>query len=163
MSHESCFSNIKTVLVVISSKAMTLDLSALRNYITHAYPGTAVFFISTSGDPIGVEAPSKVDLLIDFTPPHARQSWFFAYRLRKQARSAVGRNSGRFYRMRNYDRVYDEFNESIKKTLPIDYLEQEAWAQRKVLELAGVPVIRQGGVGQDRGKDIALELPPMQK
>ena len=161
MSHETLFENIRTVLVVISSKAMAFDLSALRNFITHAYPGTAVFFMSTSGDPIGVDSPSKVDLLIDFTPPGARQSMFFSFRLRKQARFAVGRNSGKFYRRKNFDRVYDEADQTIKRSLPSDYLEQEAWAQRKVLELAGVPVVRQGGVGQDRSKEIALELPPL--
>jgi hypothetical protein len=155
------FENVKTVLVVLSSQAQAFDMPALRNFITHAYAGTAVFFYSTSGDAMGAEAPSQVDLVIDFTPPNARQARFFAYSMKKRSRFTVGRNVGWFYRRKNFDRVYDEKDSAIASATPTDYIQKETWAQRNVLELAGVPVIRQGGVGQDRGKDIALDLPPL--
>lgn len=154
------FEQVKTVLVVLSSRALAFDMPALRNLITHAYPGAAVFFISTSGDSVGVVGPHRVDLVIDMTEPGAHQSLFFAPKIRSRARYVVGRNAGRFYRRTKYDRVYDE---KTDPQLPSDYLEQERWAQRKVLELAGVPVIRQGGVTQDRSKEIALELPPLRQ
>lgn len=156
----NAFQNVNTVLVVLSSRGLCFDMPALRNLITHAYPGTAVFFISTSGDSVGGEAPRRVDLAIDMTEPGAHQSMFFAPKLRSRARSIVGRNTGWFYRRKKFDRVYDQ---SQDREAPKDYLEQERWAQRKVLELAGVPVIRQGGVTQDRSKDIALELPPLRQ
>jgi len=158
------FENVKTVLVVLSSRALSFDMPGLRNLITHAYPGAAVFFISTSGDPVGVEGPHRVDLAIDMTEPGAHQGWFFAPKIRSRARNVVGRNAGRFYRRKKYDRVYDEVADAkTDSQFPKDYLEQERWAQRKVLELAGVPVIRQGGVTQDRSKEIALELPPLRQ
>ena len=154
------FQNVKTVLVVLSSRGLSFDIPALRSLITHAYPGTAVFFISTNGDAVGGEAPQKVDLAIDMTEPKAFQSIFFSIRLRSRARHVVGRNAGRFYRRKKYDRVYDQ---SVDHDGPKDYLDSERWAQRKVLEIAGVPVIRQGGVTQDRSKEIALELPPLRQ
>ena len=156
----NAFEKVKTVLVVLSSRALAFDMPALRNLITHAYPGAAVFFISTSGDPVGVEGPHRVDLVIDMTEPGAHQGLFFAPKIRGRARYVVGRNAGRFYRRSKYDRVYDE---KADPQLPTDYLDRERWAQRKVLELAGVPVIRQGGVTQDRSKEIALELPPLRQ
>ena len=157
------FENVKTVLVVLSSQAQAFDMPALRNLITHAYAGTAVFFYSTSGQAMGAEPPSHVDLVIDFTPPQARQARFFAYNMKNRSRFTVGRNTGWFYRRKRYDRVFDERNPKISHAAPTDYIQKETWAQRSVLELAGVPVIRQGGVVQDRGKDIALELPPLQQ
>jgi hypothetical protein len=156
----SAFQNVKTVLVVLSSRGLAFDMPALRNLITHAYPGAAVFFISTSGDAVGVEGPNRVDLAIDMTEPGAHQSMFFAMKIRGRAKNVVGRMAGRFYRRSKYDRVYDAKTDS---EIPKDYLESERWAQRKVLELAGVPVIRQGGVTQDRSKEIALELPPLRQ
>jgi hypothetical protein len=156
----SSIQNVKTVLVVLSSKALAFDMPALRNLITHAYPGSAVFFISTSGDPVGVEGPHRVDLVIDMTPPAAHQSPFFALKMRGRGKTVIGRETGSFFRRWKYDRI---FNEKSETNAPVDYLERERWAQRMVLELAGVPVIRQGGVTQDRSKEIALELPPMRQ
>ncbi len=156
---QPCFTNVKSVLVVISSKAMLFDPSALRNLISHEYPGAVVFFVSASGKPMGVKGPGHVDLIIDFTEPGARQSLFFARKLRSRGTYVVGRNSGWFVRRKKYDRVYDEVSD---RTLPSDYMERERVAQRKVLELAGIPVVKQGGVTPDRSKEIALTLPPMQ-
>lgn len=153
----SIFSNVKSVLVVLSSRAMLFDQSGLRNLIGHAYPGAAVFFISTSGDPVGVEGPRKVDLALDFTEPGARQSFFFAAKMRGRASHVVGR-TGSFFRKR-YDRVFDEKADS---SLPRDYLERERAIQRHLLELAGISVVKQGGVTLDSSKDIASQLPPLQ-
>jgi hypothetical protein len=153
------FEGVKSVLVVLSSRAMAFDQAALRNHIHLAYPGTAVFFVSVSGDPVGVAAPGKVDLVIDFTEPKARQPILFAARMRSRGRFVVGRKAGLFVRKARYDRVYDQDSDSL---VPRDYLDSESWAQRKVLELAGVPVRRQGGVTLDLGREIASHLPPMQ-
>ena len=79
--------------------------------------------------------------------------------MRKAAKYAVGRAAGWYYRKSKYDRVYDEAKDAFHDETPKDYLAREAWVQRRVLELAGVHLVRQGGVGQDRSKDIALELP----
>ena len=155
---EPAFNEIKSVLVVLSSKAMTFDPSALRNLISHAYPGAAVFFISVSGDPVGVAAPHKIDLVIDFTEPKARQSFWFPRRMRSRGRFVVGRKVG-FRRSFRYDRVFDV---SADPGVPRDYLDAERWAQRKVLELAGVPIKRHGGVTEDLSKEIAQTLPPLQ-
>ncbi len=160
MSHSlHPFEGVKLVLVVLSSRAMAFDQAALRNLIHHAYPGSAVFFVSVSGDPVGVKAPSQVDLVIDFTEPKARQSIWFAPRMRAQGRFVVGRVKGFFFRKSRYDRTYDQSTDAL---VPSDYLESERWAQKKVLELSGVPVSRQGGVTLDLGKDIASSLPPLQ-
>jgi hypothetical protein len=149
------FQGIKNVLVVFSSRSQAFDEPALENFVSHAYPGAKVFFKSTSGQVIGKKPPAKVDLLIDFTQPGARQSLFFPFKMRRKVRFAIGRKAGIYFRTSLYDRIYDEKNDSSK---PKDYLLGESWAQKKVLELAGVPVIRQGGVKPDRSKDIALEL-----
>jgi hypothetical protein len=160
MKHEeqnnsvAAFQGIKNVLVVFSSLAQSFDEAALENLIHHAYPGSKVFFVSTSGHAIGPNAPGKVDLLIDFTQPGARQSFLFALKMRKKTRYAIGRKAGIYFRTSLYDRIYDEKNDTDK---PKDYLIGETWAQRKVLELAGVPVVRQGGVTPDRSKEIAFE------
>lgn len=148
------FQGIKNVLVVFSSRSQAFDEAALENFIKHAYPGSKVFFKSTSGQVIGKKPPTKVDLLIDFTQPGARQKFLFPLKLRKKARFAIGRKAGFYFRSKLYDRIYDEKSDSLK---PKDYLGGEVWAQKKVLELAGVPVIRQGGVTPDRSKDIAFE------
>ena len=159
MAHASPFENVRSVLVVLSSKSQAFDQSALRNLITHAYPGAAVFFISTSGDAVGTEGPNHVDLVIDFTQPGARQGFFFASSLKKRAKHTVGRNTGWFFRRKYFDRIYTDASDSA---MPKDYLEMERWAQKKVLELAGVPVVMQGGLTPDRSKEIALDLPPLQ-
>lgn len=153
------FSNVKSVLVVLSSRALAFDQSGLRNLITHSYPGAAVFFVSTSGDSVGVEGPTRVDLILDFTEPGARQSPFFAYRMRARGKHVVGRNAGWFYRRKKYDRIFDELQVAER---PKDYLESERFAQRKMLELAGIEVIRQGGVTPDLSHEIASKLPPLQ-
>ncbi len=145
------FTGVKSVLVVLSSKAMSFDQGGLRNLITHAYPGSAVFFISTSGDPVGVAGPEQVDLVIDFTAPGSRQNPFFASRMRSRGRHVVGRKSGWFYRASRYDRIYDERKD---RSVPVDYLDSEAHAQRSVLALAGVALVRHGGTTPDRSKDI---------
>jgi len=149
------FQGIKNVLVVFSSRAQSFDEAALDNFIKHAYPGANVFFISTSGHLIGPKAPGKVDMVIDFTQPGARQKFLFPLSMRQKARYAIGRKAGIYFRSKLYDRIYDEKNDPSK---PKDYLEGETWAQRKVLELAGVSVVRHGGVTPDRSKEIALEL-----
>jgi hypothetical protein len=160
MSHaQAPFSGVKTILVVLSSRAMAFDQSGLQNLITHAYPGAVVFFISVSGDPVGVGAPSKIDLVIDFTEAGARQSVRFALRMRRLGKFVVGRKTGWFYRASRYDRVYDA---GADRNCPRDYLEGEAWAQKRVLELAGIEVVRHGGVTRDLSKEIASTLPPMQ-
>ena len=156
-SSPSIFPSVKSVLVVLSSRAMLFDQSGLRNLISYAYPGAAVFFISTSGDPVGVEGPRKVDLLVDFTEPGARQSFLFAFKMRGLASHTVGRK-GSYFRKR-YDRIFDE---KADAGLPRDYLERERVIQRKLLELAGISVVKQGGVTLDSSKDIASQLPPLQ-
>lgn len=148
-------SDVKSVLVVLSSGAQAFDLSGLRKLVTIAFPGAAVFFISTSGDPVGVEGPYQVDLVIDFTKPHARQALFFAKKMRKRGRIVVGRAAGWFYRRKRYDRIFEELSHADR---PVDFNDAEAWAQRKTLELAGVPIVHQGGVTPDRSKEIAQEL-----
>jgi hypothetical protein len=152
------FAHVQSVLVVLSSRALAFDQSGLRKLITYTYPGAAVFFVSTSGDPVGVEGPHKVDLILDFSEPGARQGFFFASKMRSRAKHAVGRHTGWFFRKKKYDRVYDEKNDAAR---PVDYLESERWTQKKVLELAGVRVVQQGGLTPDRSKEIASELPPL--
>jgi hypothetical protein len=137
---------------------MVLDIEAIRQKVLLTYPDSAVFFLTTRGRPMGAEVPDAVDLLIDFTGPRQRQGWFFAKGVRRKARVAVGRNAGLF-RSRIYDRVFDEKVKGV--TLPHDLLARERMVQRKVLELAGVAVAQQGEALADRGKTIALDLPPM--
>ena len=149
------FQGIKNVLVVFSSRAQAFDEASLVSLINHAYPGAKIFFVSTSGQAIGAKATARIDLVIDFTQPGARQSFLFPFFMRKKSRFAIGRNAGFYFRSKMYDRVYHDKKDPLK---PTDYLDSERWAQKKVLELAGVPVIRQGGVTPDRSKDIALEL-----
>jgi hypothetical protein len=153
------FSNIKSVLVVLSSRSMAFDLSGLRNFISHSYPGSAVFFITTSGDSLGVTGPRQVDLVIDFTRPGSRQPLFFASRMKRHSRFSVGRGKKGGFGRGTYHRLFDEMADA---SLPTDYLDRERVIQRKVLELAGVEIVRQGGVTEDLSKDIALKLPPMQ-
>jgi hypothetical protein len=79
--------------------------------------------------------------------------------MRRTGKYVVGRKRGLFQRIARYDRVYDQASD---REAPKDYLGGEQWAQRKVLELAGVQVVRQGGVTLDLGKEIASSLPPLQ-
>ncbi len=153
------FKGVKTILVVLSAKAMVYDTESLRQKILLVYPDAAIFFLTTLGKPIGSSAPRRVDLLIDFTGPGQRQGWFYALGLRGRARICVGRNAGLF-RKRRYDRVVDE---KARKDLPGEMLARERVVQREVLQLAGVPMALTGEVPPDRGKQIALELPPMKR
>lgn len=151
---------VKMVLVVLSSRGMTFDCSSLQNQILSAYPDALVFFQSTSGKAMGATPPSRVDLLIDFTGPRQRQGWFYARKLKRSCRVAVGRNAGLF-RKGLYDRIFDEFDPKWK--LPVDLLERERFAQKKVLELAGIGVIRPSETPKDRGKIVPLDLPGYKK
>ncbi len=154
--------NVRTVLVVLSSRAMVYDVEALRQKVVLAYPGAAVFFRTTKGRPVGATCPPHVDLLIDLTGPRQRQNWFYALGLRRMARVAVGRNAGLF-RKRVYDpdRIFDEKSPAIAKQLPEDLLARERFVQRQVLALAGVPLAQHGDATPDLGKSIALALPPL--
>jgi hypothetical protein len=149
---------VRTVLVVISAKGMVYDVESLRQKILLSYADAAVFFMTTLGKPVGAAAPQHVDLLVDFTGPGQRQGLFYAKKLRRMARVAVGRNAGLF-RKRIYDRVYDEKEKS--GSLPAEILQRERVVQREVLSLAGVAFVQAGDTPPDRGKSIALELPPM--
>ena len=121
----AAFKDIKSVLVVLSSAAQGFDMAAFRKLITHAYPGAAVFFISISGDAVGVEGPNKVDLVIDFTQPGARQRMGFARSMRSRGRHVVGRNAGWFVRRKSYYRVFDEKKDAGR---PKDFNDFEVWA-----------------------------------
>jgi hypothetical protein len=111
------------------------------------------------GKPIGPTAPQQVDLLIDFTGPGQRQGWFYARKLRRMARVAVGRNAGLF-RKKIYDRVFDENQDP---SVPQEMLKKERFVQKKVLNLAGVSFVQTSETPPDRGKSIALELPAMRR
>ncbi|MBI2712792.1 MAG: hypothetical protein HYX41_08070 [Bdellovibrio sp.] len=152
-------SGVKFVLIVLSARGIVFDQEALRQKVMLSYPDAAVFFQTTYGQAVGLEAPSRVDLLIDFTGPGQRQRWFFSRSLRKKARFAVGRNAGMF-RRRIYDRIFDE---SVESGIPTELLERERYVQKKVLSLAGVAMVPAGETPPDRGKTIALELPRMKK
>jgi hypothetical protein len=151
---------VRTVLVVLSSRGMVFDTESLREKILLSYPQAAVFFLNTLGKPKGPAAPRQIDLLIDFTGPGQRQSLFLAKKLRRMARVTVGRNAG-FFRKKIYDRVFDEKAQAA--TLPKERLQLERVVQRALLEMAGIPVVQAGPTLADLGKSIALSLPPMQK
>ena len=164
------FENVRTVLVMLSAQGMVYDIEALRQKILMTYRDAAIFFVGTAGKRIGVQSPQKVDLLIDFTGSGQRQGFFAARRLRAMARCAVGRNAG-FFRRRIYDRVVDEkvderkdekadeMPSALKRLNP--WHSREELIQKQVLALAGVPMIAASDVTPDRGKIIALELPPL--
>ena len=109
---------------------------------------------------MGVPSPKQVDLLIDFTGPGQRSSWFYAIKLFRMTRFAVGRNAG-FFRSRLYHRIYDEKRPAAE--LPTDLVEHERVVQKELLALAGVAFVPAGDTTVDRGKVIALELPPLSK
>lgn len=148
---------VRTVLVVLSSRGMVYDIESLRQKIQQAYREAAVFFRTTGGHAIGSVAPSQYDLLVDFTGPRQMQGLFYAQRLRRGARVAVGRNAGLF-RKRIYDRVFDE---KTAVGLPVELFARERKIQKEVLALAGVALELSGEVSQDRGKSIGLELSAM--
>ncbi len=158
---ENLIDGVRNVLVVLPSFGLAFDQEGIRQKVTLAYPKASVFFRTTSGKPFGVPSPEEsdaIDLLIDLTGPGNRQGWFYARKLRKMARVAVGRNAGLF-RKRIYDRVYDD--KSIRAQLPADLLERERYVQKHVFALAGVAMMPQGDLTQDLGKVIALDLPLM--
>lgn len=151
-------SNVKVVLVVLSSKGMVFDQQSLRHQIALVYPDSIIFFQATGGYPMGAVPPDHIDLAIDFTGPGEMQSFFFPFKLRRKARVVVGRNAG-FLRKRIYDQFYDESANQI----PLELLARERFVQKKVLALAGVGFIQAGETPSDRSKSIALELPGMQR
>ncbi|MBY0470245.1 hypothetical protein K2X30_03690 [bacterium] len=150
---------IKTVLVVLSSRGMVFDVPALKQKILLAYPDSQVFVRTTLGVAVGEKAPSRVDLLLDFTGPRQRQGLFYSKKLRRTAKVAIGRNAG-FFRG-SYDRIFDE--KKNLKTLPTDLLARERQVQKQVLALAGIPLAQSGDTPDDIGKSIALKLPSMAK
>jgi hypothetical protein len=159
---KSRIAGVRTVLVVMSSKGMVYDVHSLRHAVRMAYPDSAVFFRTTSGKSIGAASPAHVDLLVDLTGPGQRAPFFNPRMLRRAAKTAVGRNSGWFgVRKRIYDKIYDE--KANMSSLPGESLDRERIVQKFVLELAGIPLAWTGETGADRGKTIALGLPPMQK
>lgn len=151
---------VRTVLIVLSARGMVLDVESMRQKVSLVYPDAAVFIETTMGSALGVPAPEKVDLLIDLTGPGQRQGLFYARKLRRIARYAVGRNAGLF-RKKIYDRLIDE--KARKGEFPEDLLAREREVQKQVLALVGVAVFPMGDTPADRGKTIALELPPYQK
>lgn len=152
--------SVRTVLVVISAAGMVFDVESLRQKILLNYPEAAVFFLTTLGKSVGSPPPKKVDLLIDFTGPAQRQSLFYAKKLKAMARVSVGRNAGLF-RKKIYDRIFDEKQNSA--SLSRDKMDRERQVQREVLRLVGIAFLKTGDTPPDRGKSIALELPPMLK
>lgn len=149
---------VKSVLVMLSSRGMVFDTDSLTQKILMAYPDAVVFFRTTMGKSVGADCTDKVDLLIDFTGPGQRQGIFYAQKLRRMARLAVGRNAG-FFRKKIYDRIFDEKERDAE--LPRELLERERWIQRRLLELAGVAFVQAGDTAPDRGKITPLELPPL--
>ena len=151
--------NVKTVLVVLSGRAVAFDDASLRQKIQLTYPGAEVYFMTTEAYPMGEKVPSdaKVDLVIDFTGPGHRHKWLWARKLRARARVCVGRPAGLFR-----EHIYDRLSTELKrKDLPKDVLERERQIQREVLALAGVPVSHKGNSVVDQGRTIASRLPPL--
>lgn len=149
---------VKFILIVLSSRGMVYDVESLRQKVLLSYPDSVVFFQTTDGKPVGALAPKTVDLLIDFTGPHQRQSMFHAISLRRRSRFAVGRNAGMF-RKKIYHRIYDEMSDS--GNIPEEVLKKERFVQKQVLNQAGVAFVQAGDIPPDLGKTIALELPGM--
>lgn len=152
-------SGVRTILVVLSSRAMVFDTESLKRQILFSYPDATIFFRTTMGKPIGPRSPHQVDLLIDLTGPRERQWIFIPRALRRMAKTAVGRNAG-FFRG-NYDRIFDEKATGVD--LPGDLFARERYVQREVLALAGIALSQKGETPPDRGQTIALELPPMSR
>lgn len=149
---------VKTILIVLSGRAMVYDTWALKQKISLTYPGSQIYIVTSGGYPIGEKAPEKLDLVIDFTGPRHGHKWFFARNLRSRAKYCVGRPAW-FFREWIYDRVVPEG----KMDLPNDVLERERLVQKEVLELAGVPLSQKGNPMNDLGKTIAQDLPHPKK
>jgi hypothetical protein len=155
------FAGVRTVLVVLSSSGMAFDIDGFRGRIHSSYPEAAVFFVTTRGKPLGAAAQGHVDLVIDLTGPGQRQQPLFARSIRSKARFTVGRSVG-FFRKRIYDRVFDEKSaESLRQLQSLHPLAREHEVQRRVLALAGVASAPHAESAVDRGKSIALDLPPL--
>ena len=152
------FPNVKSILVILSSRGMVFDREALVQKLHAAYPSATVFFQTTALKPVGVDCPHKVDLLIDFTGPGQRQGWLAARGLRRKSRYAVGRNAGLF-RKHLYHRVFDEKAQAA--SIPTEILQRERLVQREVLALSGVPFAPVSEALEDLSRSIALELPSM--
>ncbi len=151
--------NVRTILVVLSGRAVIFDDASLRQKIHLSYPDAKVYFMTTEAYPLGEKLPSaaKIDLLIDFTGPGHRHKWLWARKLRARSRVCVGRPAGLFR-----EHIYDRLSTELKRaSLPRDVLERETLVQREVLALAGVPVSHKGISGKDQGKTIASRLPPL--
>lgn len=135
---KSRIENVRTILVILSSKAIVFDDASLRKKIQLTYPGAKTYFMTTEAFSLGEKLPkgAKIDLLIDFTGPGMRHKWFWARALRSKTRVCVGRTAG-FFREFIYDRV---FKEADLQNLPRDLIERERFVQREVLALAGVPI-----------------------
>jgi hypothetical protein len=68
------------------------------------------------------------------------------------------------FRKRIYDKIYDEKAPEFKDSmLSKEVLERERQVQKRILNLSGVAFVQYGDTPPDRGKSIALELPPMQR
>jgi len=140
---------VRTVLVVLSSAGMVFDTDSLRQKILFSYLDATVFFLNTDGSSIGAPAPHNVDLIIDLTPPGARQSLFFAKTLRRRARKIIGRQAG-WFRRRIYDRVFDP--KGSADAIPTDLLARERFIQKRVLGLAGVVFSGTGDTPADQSR-----------
>jgi hypothetical protein len=148
--------NVRTILVVLSGRAVIFDDASLRQKINLTYPEAKVYFMTTEAFPMGEKLPSsaKIDLLIDFTGPGHRHKWLWARALRAKSRVCVGRPAGLFR-----EHIYDRLSTELQMTnLPKDVLERERLVQREVLALAGVPISHKGNSGKDLGKTIAGRL-----
>jgi len=145
---------VRSILVVLSSRGLAFDREALREKIAASYPGAAIYFTTPLNIPLGPAAPSRVDLLIDFTGQGERQSSFLLPRkFRAQARMAIGRNAG-ILRSYIYDRTYDE--KKRPDLFTDNVLARERIVQREVLALAGVPLFQTTGTPDDLSQSIAL-------
>lgn len=144
-TEEAAYANrlpgIKTVLIVMSASGMVFDESALIRQVQITYPDAKVYFMNPDGSALRQEAPSQVDLVIDFSGTSGRQPLFFAKSLRRRARIAIGRNAGLF-RGNIYDRTFNEKAESAK--LPTEMLSRETAIQKRILALAGISFVRSG-------------------
>ncbi|MBS1961653.1 MAG: hypothetical protein JST04_05525 [Bdellovibrionales bacterium] len=151
--------NVRTILVVLSGRAIVYDDASLRQKIQLTYPDAKIYFMTTEAYALGEKLPgsAKIDLVIDFTGPGHRHKWLWARKLRARARVCVGRPAGLF-REHIYDRLSTELQ---RKDLPRDVLDRERLIQREVLALAGVPLSHKGNSGADQGKTIASRLPPL--
>ena len=141
--------NVKTVLVLFSTRAMAYDRASLEHNIKLTYPESKVYFMTTFGFPVGERAPEAIDLLIDFTGPRQKHKRLLARKLRSRARVAVGRHAG-FFRAFIYDHVFDE----SKEHLPEELLVRERLVQRNVLRLAGIPLSSKGELLPDLHREM---------